>query len=232
MPASSAASSAVVISTRLAVASGKAVGPAFEPLGPDRQPVTIPVQDLDAIPALVDEDEEVTGEGIEREGTGDQGGEAVEAFPHVGRFFGEVDTDGGAQPEHGGSSTTAMSWRRVWGSKPGATAIRRPLLRQQLEGLSDGRGGGDGIGKDGDGKEAGSGAVGGEMVRGGRLRGGYAVEAFSEGMDGDAASLAEFGLGQAAAAEIVEEGVPAEVEDAAPRHGVISRTGLRAPAGK
>ena len=70
------------------------------------------------------------------------------------------------------------------------------------------------------------------MVRWGRLRGGYAVEAFSEGMDGDAASLAEFGLGQAAAAEIVEEGVPAEVEDAAPRHGVISQTGLRAPAGK
>src|SRR3954453_16641340 len=70
------------------------------------------------------------------------------------------------------------------------------------------------------------------MVRGGRLRGGYAVEAFSEGMDGDAASLAEFGLGQAAAAEIVEEGVPAEVEDVAQRHGVISRTGLRAPAGK
>ena len=61
---------------------------------------------------------------------------------------------------------------------------------------------------------------------------GTLVEAFSEGMDGDAASLAEFGLGQAAAAEIVEEGVPAEVEDVAPRHGVISRTGLRAPAGE
>jgi hypothetical protein len=32
-------------------------------------------------------------------------------------------------------------------------------------------------------------------------------------MDGDTASLTEFGLGQAAAAEIVEEGVPAEVEE-------------------
>ena len=41
---------------------------------------------------------------------------------------------------------------------------------------------------------------------------GTLVEVFSEGMDGDAASLAELGLGQAAAAEIVEEGVPAEVE--------------------
>ena len=232
MPASSAASSAVVISTRLAVASGRRIGPAFEPLGPNRQPVTIPVQDLEAIPALVDEDEEVTGEGIERQGTGDQGREAVEAFPHVGRFFGEVDTYGGAQPEHGDSSTRAMSWRRVWGSKPGATAIRRPLLRHSSRGCRTAAVGRDGIGKDGDGKEAGRGAVGGGMVRRGRLRGGYAVEAFSEGMDGDAASLAEFGLSQAAAAEIVEEGVPAEVEDAAPRHGVISQTGLRAPAGR
>ena len=65
------------------------------------------------------------------------------------------------------------------------------------------------------------------MVRGGRLRGACLVEAFSEGMDGDSASLAELGLSQAATAEIVEEGVPAEVEDVAPRHGVNSRTGPR-----
>jgi hypothetical protein len=106
------------------------------------------------------------------------------------------------------------------------------MIEEQFEGLSGGRGGGDGIGEEGDGEEVGSGAVGGERVRGGRLRGGYPVEAFSEGMDGDSASLAELGVSQAAAAEIVEEGVPAEVEDVAPRHGVISRTGLRAPARK
>src|SRR4051812_30764976 len=96
-------------------------------LGPNRQTITIPVQDLDAIAALVDEDEEVAGEGIELEGTCDQRGETVETLPHIGRLLGEVHTDGGAQSEHGRSSTTAMSWRRVWGSKPGATAIRRPL---------------------------------------------------------------------------------------------------------
>ncbi len=89
---------------------------------------------------------------------------------------------------------------------------------------------GDGIGENGDWEEVGSG-VSGEMLCGGRLRGGWLVEAFSEGMDGDAASLAEFGLGQAATAEIVEEGVPAEVEDVAPKHGVISRTGLRPHCG-
>ena len=55
-----------------------------------------------------------------------------------------------------------------------------------------------------------------ERVRGGGLRGGYPVEVFPEGMDGDAASFAELGLGQAATAELAEEGVPAEVEDVAP----------------
>jgi hypothetical protein len=103
-------------------------------------------------------------------------------------------------------------------------------VEEQLEWLSGGRVGGDGIGEDGDGEEVGSGVVGGGRFRGGRLRGGCLVEAFSEGMDGDAASLAEFGVGQAAPAELVEEGVPAEVEDVAPRHGVISRTGLTAPS--
>src|SRR5205807_2307079 len=61
-----------------------AEGAALEPLGPDGQAIAVPVQDLDAIAPLVEEDEEVAGEGIQREGTGDQGGEAVEALPHVG----------------------------------------------------------------------------------------------------------------------------------------------------
>jgi hypothetical protein len=42
-----------------------AEGPAFESFGPDGQSVAVPIQDLDAIAALVDEDEEMTGEGIE-----------------------------------------------------------------------------------------------------------------------------------------------------------------------
>src|SRR5205085_6454959 len=113
---------------------GNAEGPALEPLGPDGQAIAVPVEDLEAIPAFVEEDEEVTREGIELEGTGDQGGEAVEALAHVGGFFGEVDPDRGTQSEHGGSSTVARSWRRVWGSKPGATAIRRPLPRSNSRG--------------------------------------------------------------------------------------------------
>src|SRR5512135_3313581 len=114
-----------------------AEGPALEPLGPDGQAIAVPVQDLDAIASLVDEDEEVAGEGIDREATYDQRGEAVEALTHIGRFFGKVNTDGGAQSEHGRSSTTARSWRRVWGSKPGATAILRPLLSSSSRGCPE-----------------------------------------------------------------------------------------------
>jgi len=43
---------------------GDTEGPAFESLGPDGHAVTVPIQDFDAITALVDEDEEMTGEGI------------------------------------------------------------------------------------------------------------------------------------------------------------------------
>ncbi len=43
-----------------------AEGAALEPLGPDGQAVAVPIQDLDAIAAFVDEDEEMTGEGVER----------------------------------------------------------------------------------------------------------------------------------------------------------------------
>ena len=43
----------------------EAEGPALEPFGPDGQAVAVPIEDLDAIAPLVDEDEEMTGEGIE-----------------------------------------------------------------------------------------------------------------------------------------------------------------------
>jgi hypothetical protein len=58
---------------------GDAEGPALEPFGPDGQAVAVPIEDLDAIAPLVDEDEEMTGEGIQRQ-AGSQGEEPVEAL--------------------------------------------------------------------------------------------------------------------------------------------------------
>src|SRR3954466_1538966 len=88
---------------------GDAEGAPLEPFGPDGQPIAIPIQDLDAIAPLVEEDEEVSREGIELEGTGRQRGQAVKALAHVGGFPGEIDPDGGAQSEHRRSSTKSMS---------------------------------------------------------------------------------------------------------------------------
>ena len=45
----------------------EAESPAFESFGPDGQSVAVPIQDLDAIAAFVNEDEEMPGEGIKRQ---------------------------------------------------------------------------------------------------------------------------------------------------------------------
>ena len=74
---------------------------------------------------------------------------------------------------------------------------------------SGGRDRRDGIGKDGDREEVVVGTGGGTIVAGGGLGRAGLVEVLSEGMERDLAPAAELGLSQAAAAEIVEEGVPA-----------------------
>src|SRR6516225_7429401 len=65
---------------------------ALESLGPDGQPIAVPIKNLDPITPLVDEDEEMTGERIQRQARS-QGGEPVKALAHVGRFGREVDAD-------------------------------------------------------------------------------------------------------------------------------------------
>src|SRR5882757_11510923 len=91
------------------VGVGDAEGAAFQSFGPDGEAVAIPIQDLDAIAPFIEEDEEVSRERIELEGTGSQRGEAVKTLAHVGRFFGEINSDGRAQSEHRRSSTVSMS---------------------------------------------------------------------------------------------------------------------------
>ena len=54
--------------------------PALEPFGPDGQTIAVPIQDLDAIATLVDEDKEMTREGVKRQAARCQGGQTVEAL--------------------------------------------------------------------------------------------------------------------------------------------------------
>jgi hypothetical protein len=76
----------------------------LERLVPDRQAVTIELEDLDAISPPIDEEEDMTGQGILAEALLDQPGEAVEAFAHVGGPGAEDDPDGGGERDHGVAS--------------------------------------------------------------------------------------------------------------------------------
>jgi hypothetical protein len=67
----------------------------------------------------------------------------------------------------------------------------------------------DGIGEDGNREERVVGPGGRTIIAGGGLGRAGRVEVLSEGMERELATAAELGLSQPAAAEIVEEGLPA-----------------------
>jgi hypothetical protein len=79
------------------------------------------------------------------------------------------------------------------------------------------------IGPDGDREEMVVGTGGGTIIAGGGSGGTWRVEVLAEGMERDLAAAAEFGLGQTAAAEFLDEGLPAEIDGATARHGRVSR---------
>jgi hypothetical protein len=79
----------------------------------------------------------------------------------------------------------------------------------QFEVGGRGRDRGDRIGQDGDREEMRVGIGGGTSVDGRGLGRTWRVEVLSEGMERDLAAAAELGLSQTAAAELVEEGLPA-----------------------
>jgi hypothetical protein len=60
--------------------AGHLEGSGLESLVPDGQPVPIEVEDLEAISAAVDEEEEMAGQGVLAEALPDQPGEAVERW--------------------------------------------------------------------------------------------------------------------------------------------------------
>jgi hypothetical protein len=63
----------------------------FEPLVPQRQPATVPVEDLDAIAATVAEDVEMSRERVLSDLVADELGKAVKALAHVGGLDGQED---------------------------------------------------------------------------------------------------------------------------------------------
>ena len=62
-------------------------------LVPDGQAIMIEIEGLDAIPAAVDEEEQMAVEEVLAEALLDEAREAVEALPHVDRSGAEARTD-------------------------------------------------------------------------------------------------------------------------------------------
>jgi hypothetical protein len=59
---------------------GQLEGASFESFVPDRQPISVKIEDLDPIPAAVEEKEEMAGQRVLPKTLLDQSGETVEAF--------------------------------------------------------------------------------------------------------------------------------------------------------
>jgi hypothetical protein len=98
-------------------------------LVPRRQSVAVPVEDLNPVASSVAEDVEVPRERVLGDPLADELRQAVEALAHVGGFGGPDDAECRGQAQHGRSSSTAMTRRKVSGSNPAPTTIRRPAVR-------------------------------------------------------------------------------------------------------
>ena len=81
----------------------------LEPLVPERVAIAVPVEDLEAIAAPISKDEEMAAEGIQADGRGGEGSEAVESLPEIRWPNGQENADGGWEVDDGRFSRTSRS---------------------------------------------------------------------------------------------------------------------------
>src|SRR5271157_5351461 len=89
----------------------------LEPLVPDHKPIAIKIKHLDAIPAAVDEEEEMAGQEVLAEAFLDQPREAIEALAHVSGPGAEKNAHGRGEYDHGVASRPG---------RPASAATTRP----------------------------------------------------------------------------------------------------------
>ena len=111
MPLNSAPNSCAVISRRRFVlfTERHRVGAFLQPLGPHREPVAIPVQNLHPVPRRLAKTEKMPGKRIQLHRAGDQRVQSVEASPHVARRGAQVHAHARRQVDHAGSRSTAST---------------------------------------------------------------------------------------------------------------------------
>jgi hypothetical protein len=99
---------------------GHLEGAGLKPLISDGQAVTVEVEDLDPIPATVEEEEEMTGQQVLAEAFLNQARKAVEALAEVGRSRTEENPDGRGEQDHGdGNKDAARGTETRTGRKQG-----------------------------------------------------------------------------------------------------------------
>lgn len=99
---------------------------ALEPLVDEQEAISLPQEPLDAVSAPAAEEKERAREGIHPELLLDDGGEAVDGFPHVGAAAGEIDVADGGKVEmlHGDPLHASASFRRSDGGVPSVRSKR------------------------------------------------------------------------------------------------------------
>jgi len=129
MPLNNAPNSCAVISRRRSSSpsNGIAYVPSSKALRPYREPVAIPIQNLDPVTTPVGEHEQMSGESIQLHHRVHQRVQPVEAPPHIARRGCQVHTHAGRQMDHRGSRNTLSTSHSVAASTPGAIRTRSPV---------------------------------------------------------------------------------------------------------
>ena len=95
-----------------------------------RQPVTVPPQQFDLVPAATAEHEQVARQRIATQALSHQRSQRVKALPHVRRRQADVNPNQFRQTQHGGASSTASTSASICRSKPARTRTTRPCAKR------------------------------------------------------------------------------------------------------
>src|ERR1700722_5268834 len=109
-----------VIGLREVIAAG------FEPLAPQAQAMTSPIENLETIGATIAKDEQVAGQRVGLQARTDQREQTVEAQPHIDGIGAVPELDGRREGQHGETPSSCSRQRSVASSAPAAMRTSVP----------------------------------------------------------------------------------------------------------
>jgi len=119
-------------SPRARFTTGDGIAAFFQALGPDRESISVPIEDLEPVSSLVQEQIQMAGEGIQLEMIAHQRVQPIEAPAHVARAQTQVHAHAGRRVNHGRNASSTS--RSVAASTPLAMRSRSPLASSNSSG--------------------------------------------------------------------------------------------------